>query len=45
VIVFNIKIHLLAHLAEGHESSCHGATSVVRPASIYSFKRLLHKNH
>jgi len=30
---------LLAHLAEGHGSLCHGAASVVRPS-----KRLL-KNH
>jgi len=36
---------LLAHLAEGHESLCHGAVSIVRPASTFSFKRLLLKNH
>jgi len=33
----------LAHLAEGHESLWYGAASVVRPASTFSFKRLLLK--
>jgi len=27
----------LAHLAEGHESLCHGAASVVRPSSVNLF--------
>jgi len=40
-----IHISFLAHLAEGHESLCHGAASVVRPASSFLFKRLLLKNH
>jgi len=35
----------LAHLAKGQESLCHGAASGVRPASTFSFKRLLLKNH
>jgi len=36
---------LLAHLAEGLESLCHGTASVVRPVSTFSCKRLLLENH
>jgi len=41
--------HFLAHLAEGHESLCHGAASVrhlvICQVSTFSFKWLLLKNH
>jgi len=33
--------NLLADLAEDRESLCYGASSVVRPASTFSLKRLL----
>jgi len=31
------KLRLLAHLAEGHESLCHGAVSVRRPSGVNCF--------
>jgi len=35
----------LAHPAKGHESLWYGVASVVWPASTFSFKQLLLKNH
>jgi len=36
-ISFMIVWYLLAHLAEGHESLCHGAASFVCPSGVNFF--------